>query len=705
VPSSTGVAVATSEVGILKRELEKKRKHLPTRKLIESLPSLLPRLKPCFLMSPLSVVQYLDTKLPNFDLVIFDEASQIPVWDAIGALARGDESIVVGDSKQLPPTAFFATLDSEEEEPEPGVVEDLESILQECEASDVPSMRLKWHYRSRHESLIAFSNHHYYNNELHTFPSPADRSDSLGVTLRLFPNAVYDRGGSRQNRVEAEAVVQEVLRRLRLGKEHASIGVVTFGSPQQVLIEDLLDAARREHSEIEEFFSGSEEPVLVKSLENVQGDERDTIIFSIGYGRDQTGKTTMNFGPINQNGGERRLNVAITRARQQLIVFSSIRAEDIDLGRTQAVGVRHLKTFLDYAARGPKAIAEAVELTRNREFDSGFERAVYDALVERGWRIDTQVGCAGFRIDPAVVHPDLPGRYAIGIECDGASYHSAQTARDRDRLRAAVLKGLGWRLTRVWSTDWRIDRRRCVESIERAIKAALLDTPTELQKPEPAPPASVAPAPTEDRPSPPEDAREPDPTPPQPAPLPQYRMAQPPHRIPSEADIADPAYLDLAVECVAHIVAVEHPITPGVAVRRLAGWFGIQRIREKTEQRLHDVIRIASDRHLIRAFRDALWPEAANPVAYDAFRVPGSSDGERRDAEEIPLVERVAAARYVLLAHFGMPREDLEREVARVFGAQRLTPRIQAAVGQAVDALIGSGGAVAADGSVSLPPP
>jgi len=712
-PGASSPAAPSSEMGILKRELGKKRKHIPTRKLVEALPTLLPRLKPCFLMSPLSVAQYLDARLPQFDLVVFDEASQIPVWDAIGALARGQDAIVVGDSKQLPPTAFFSTLDSDDGEPEQDIPEDLESILQECEASGIPTMRLRWHYRSRHESLIAFSNFHYYNNALQTFPSPIERSEELGVTLRYVPNGVYDKGQSRTNRVEAQAVVDEVFRRLKRGKEHASIGVVTFSQAQQVLIEDLLDAARREHPDIEPFFNEGFEPVFVKNLENVQGDERDTIIFSVCYGRDPAGKMTHNFGPINQNGGERRLNVAITRARQRLIVFSSIKSDDIDLGRTQAVGVHHFKRFLDFADRGPKALAEALELTRNGEFDSGFERAVFDALTARGWRLDTQVGCSGFRIDLAVIHPELPGRYVLGIECDGASYHSAQTARDRDRLRAEILRGLGWQLVRVWSTDWRIDPRRCIEVIERAINAALLA----LKNPKP-PEPETAPAVEPSTSSPPqqslfqsfvgpaesqkdsagEHCRDADP-------IPTYRVAHPPRSIPTGRELGDQESTQLAVECLIHIVKTEYPTTPSVAQRRLANWFRVKRVTDKAQQRLDDLVALAIGLKHIRRHGDALWPSDVDPTSYDGFRLPGSGKEVQRDVEDVPLVERVAAAHHVLSTQFGMPREELEREVARLFGAGRVTDRIQLATREAVDSLVAQGRAIVTDGKISLPQP
>ena len=442
-----------SEMGLLRRQIQRQRGHLPVRSLLQKLPNLLPRLKPCLLMSPISVAQYLDPAHPPFDLVIFDEASQIPVWDAVGAMARGKEVIIVGDPKQLPPTNFFSRADSGDgADADDSIVEDLESILDDCIAAQLPERHLNWHYRSRHESLIAFSNYHYYGNRLLTFPSP---HQELGVSFRPVAGE-YDKGKTRTNKAEAKAVVDEVLRRLRDPKLSGfSIGIVTFSLAQQLLVDDLLEEVRRKNPEIEPYFSDSAiEPLFVKNLENVQGDERDVILFSICYGPDASGRVSMNFGPLNRDGGERRLNVAITRARQEVIVFSTLRAEQIDLSRTRAQGVADLKCFLDYAERGTAAITERRSNRPDSECESPFEEQVCDALRNKGYIVHPQVGCSGYRIDLAIVDPDKPGSYLLGIECDGANYHRSKTARDRDKLRESILRGLGWNLHRVWSTDW-----------------------------------------------------------------------------------------------------------------------------------------------------------------------------------------------------------------------------------------------------------
>ncbi len=342
------------------------------------------KLAPCMMMSPLSVAQYLPADTKPFDVVVFDEASQIPAWDAIGAIARGKQVIVVGDPKQLPPTAFFDR--SSDGHDDAFDLEDLESILDECLAANIPHKRLAWHYRSRHESLIAFSNERYYDGRLVTFPSPV--TDDRAVRYVHVPGGVYERGSGRVNREEARAVVRDVVRRLTdptFAREGRSLGIVTFNTEQQRLIETLLDQERRAHPELESFF-GTElhEPVFVKNLESVQGDERDVILFSVAYGPDAAGRVSAQISVLNKDGGARRLNVAITRARYELVVFATLRPEQINLSRTEAAGVRDFKHFLEYAERGPRALAEAAA-PLDRDTDSPFEDAVRKALEERGW--------------------------------------------------------------------------------------------------------------------------------------------------------------------------------------------------------------------------------------------------------------------------------------------------------------------------------
>ncbi|TAY41484.1 DUF3320 domain-containing protein [Rhizobium leguminosarum] len=467
-----------SELGLLRHQMELQRPSKSIREMIAGMPENFAKLAPCLLMSPLSIAQYLPADQALFDVVVFDEASQITTWDAIGALARGKQAIIVGDPKQLPPTNFFGRADGGEDDPDIQEYEkDLESILDEAKASGLPVLQLNWHYRSQHESLIAFSNWHYYGNRLVTFPSPV--TEDRAVSLRYLPNAIYDRGKSRTNKSEAEAIANDATARmlawLKLPESvRPTLGVITFNSQQQSLIEDLLDQKRRDHPEIEWFFAKERiEPTVIKNLENVQGDERDVMLFSITFGHDHAGKLTMTFGALNGDGGERRLNVAVTRARQELMVYSSITSDKIDTGRTKAIGVHHLKTFLDFAERGAIALP-AVQKGSVGSFDSPFEEAVAAALDGRGWTTVPQIGVSGFRVDLGIVHPDKPGAFLAGIECDGATYHRSATARDRDKIREQILRGLGWNIVRIWSPDWWYDKNGATDRLHEALQQLVL---------------------------------------------------------------------------------------------------------------------------------------------------------------------------------------------------------------------------------------
>jgi very-short-patch-repair endonuclease len=465
-----------SGFGVLKHEVQKQRAHKPVRQLVGEMGDALTALAPCLLMSPLSVAQFLDTNRVPFDLVIFDEASQITVWDAIGSIARGRNAIIVGDPKQMPPTSFFDRSASTDDGSDGGNEEDLESILDEAMAASVKHHRLTGHYRSRHESLIAFSNHRYYGGDLVTYPCAETRESAVSFHRC---DGLWQRGKERTNPVEAKAVVKEVVRRLcDPALNNLSIGIVTLNAEQQRLIMDLLDDERRKNPSLEQFFNedGVDEPVFIKNLETVQGDQRDVILLSIGYGPDQPGAKTMpmRFGPLLRKGGERRLNVAITRATSEVVIFASFDADMIDLSRTQAEAVKDLKHYIDFAVRGPVALGEAIlSVAGTEDYDSPFEEAVARGLQKSGWIVHTQIGVSKFRVDLGIVHPDAPGRYLAGIECDGATYHSTPTARDRDRVRHAVLEGLGWSLVRIWSTEYFNDPNRVLEKVDAKLTELL----------------------------------------------------------------------------------------------------------------------------------------------------------------------------------------------------------------------------------------
>lgn len=470
MPDTTGPN-APHEYGVLAREVQRQRGHKPVRQLVQELGACLLDLTPCFMMSPLSVAQFLPSDYQAFDLVVFDEASQITVWDAVGAIARGKNVIVVGDPKQMPPTNFFNRAQDMDDSDEA----DLESILDQAMAATVAYHRLTGHYRSRHESLIAFSNHQYYQNSLTTYPC-ADTRDTAVVWHRV--DGLYSRGAARNNPIEARAVVSEVVRRLKDPKlQKMSIGIVTLNSEQQQLIENLLDDERRKDTSLERFFKETyPEPVFVKNLETVQGDQRDIICLSVGYGPTEPGALTMsmNFGPLNRQGGERRLNVAITRASTEMLVFTSFDSSMIDLSRTPSVAVKDLKAYIDYAARGPVSLARRTHFINEvDQFDSDFEQAVAARLREKGWQLRTQIGVSKFRIDLGVLDPDVGGSFLAGIECDGASYHSSPSARDRDRVRHIILENLGWKLIRIWSTDYFINPEKVIDRVHNHLEVLL----------------------------------------------------------------------------------------------------------------------------------------------------------------------------------------------------------------------------------------
>lgn len=460
--------------GVLSRQLQRTIGHMPVRKLVGEMGQALSALTPCMLMSPLSVAQFLPADTSLFDLVVFDEASQITVPDAIGAIARGRRCIVVGDPHQMPPTRFFDKAPGSDDAGDSDTEPDLDSILDEALAARVPLHRLTGHYRSRHESLIAFSNHAYYKGELVTFPS-ADTRDTAVVLHKV--DGIYARGKGRTNQIEAQAVVNAAIKLLSdPTRNELSLGIVTMNSEQQRLIEDLLDSERRKRPDLERFFNhNAREPVFIKNLETVQGDQRDVIMISVCYGPTEPGAATMSmsFGPLNRKGGERRLNVAITRATSEVMVFTSFDPSMIDLTRTQAEAVRDLKHYLEFAAQGPSALGAAIRSMAIDDYDSDFEMSVAEGLRRLGWTIRTQIGVSKFRIDLGVIHPDAPGKFLAGVECDGATYHSSPSARDRDRVRHIILERLGWHLLRIWSTDWFIDPEARLQKLNEDLQALL----------------------------------------------------------------------------------------------------------------------------------------------------------------------------------------------------------------------------------------
>lgn len=692
LPRSGDAAAASSEPGILKRELAKKTKHKALRKLLTEIPNLLTRLKPCLLMSPLSVAQYLPATGRRFDIVVFDEASQIGPHDAIGAIARGNQVVIVGDSKQLPPTTFFQKAADDEGPVDDNAVEDMESILDQALASNMPEQMLGWHYRSRHESLIEFSNIKYYDTRLHIFPAARGRVPDLGVKFHHIAEGVYDTGKTRQNALEAAAVVAELVRNLRAyTPAERTFGVVTFSATQQELIEELLLKERERFPEIEPHFAEDHplrgEKVFIKNLETVQGDERDEVFFSIGYGPDVQGKLVMNFGPLNRDGGERRLNVAVTRARMQLRVFSSIKAGDIDTNRTKAKGSADLKAFLRFAEDRMISSLDTND-EPSGDFDSDFERDVYDVLRASGHRVHTQVGCGGYRIDLAVSHPTQKGVYALGIECDGAAYHSGPTARDRDRLRQSVLEGLGWKLHRIWSTDWVYEREREMTRLEEAIEAACSAQPVAARVPSVAPVRLETAVPANQGgggPSPPSASvsgdRQVDSTPVIP-----YQKARLDPVSSRPEDIYGAAYASHLGGLVLRALSAEAPVHVDELTRRVVTAFGGGRISDRSRRRVLEAIPAST--YVVDG--EFVWERAANRRNWTDVRVPPSGE-DARDLELIALEEIGAAARWVLTSNLSLDVDDLVRQTARLFRIQRLGQKVEERVRQGVALLVQQG--------------
>ena len=665
IPNFTKEAAHSSELGILQRAIRSGGRGVSIRRLFEQLPNLLPRLCPCMLMSPISAAQYLDPRRESFDIVVFDEASQLPTCKAVGALARGENAVIVGDPKQMPPTAFFATNTLDEDNLD---AEDLESILDDCLALNIPQTHLLWHYRSRHESLIAFSNSRFYENKLYTFPSVNDRERKVQL---IHVDGLFERGKNRQNRAEAQAVIEELKRRCHddaLSKQ--SVGVVTFNINQQNLIDDLLSEACREDTALEAWVYQSAEPLFIKNLENVQGDERDVILFSVGYGPDEEGKVYMNFGPLNRDGGWRRLNVAITRARQEMTVFATLRPEQIDLNRTAAEGVAALKGFLEYAERGtiPQSDTNHAAILESATIANTIRRF----LKEQGFETTAQVGHSAYRIDIGVIDPKDPDRYRLGILLDSSSYGTAKTVRDREVGQIGVLEGLGWKLYRIWTMDWWDNPEAELQKLLTILTAEPDDTDPP-KKPDPIPErspvlASSTPAPAEIAPE---------------IPVPVYQPAKLPQDHISAEDFLLPRYVAGIRKKIDAVIRAEAPISQGLLLKRITQSYGITRAGSRIQNHLTNIL---NDMELWTTTLDDrifYWDAAQDPVTWHQFRT-AESEESRRDARDIPVQEAANALRQVLSEQISMSQEDLIREAAKLLGYARLGSAITALIVAAI---------------------
>ncbi len=687
-----------SKLGILKHEMRKKRRHMPLRRLFELCGDVVQAMKPCFMMSPISVAQYLAPGRLTFDVVIFDEASQVEPADAFGAIARGNQLLLIGDEKQLPPTNFFNRIEGEGNDGGAGVDEgeaaaaDLESVLGLGAVRFPPrsTCSLRWHYRSLHESLIDFSNARFYDHRLRIFPSPRTDRGELGLSFRLVEGAVYRRGlgvNPEEARVVAAAVIEHATK-----TPESSLGVGAFSVAQQRVIEDEVERLRRGDArpEVEEFFRGNpHEPFFVKNLETIQGDERDVILLSVGYGRDQDGKVSMNFGPLNRDGGWRRLNVLVTRARRRLVVFSSITADDVRVSANSPLGIAALKSYLATAAA-----ERLVDVDPGEEVEpSPLADAVRRALTERGWDVRSNVGCTDFHVDLAILDPGDPTRFLCGIECDGPLYRDAATARDRDRTRPEVLRARGWAIERVWSADWFRRPTAVADALHRRLDELRLAPRDDAAGTEPTESPDAVDVAVDldldldgedDRPG--RDASESGGSAPGDgdAPLPDvvpYRSAKPRRLGDGEALRAlSPQKL---ARTLAAIVKEEGPIHRDEALRVLIGYFDTRATKHPREA--FDRALVAATTDGLIALRDPfLWPVGLE-------RTPVRRRGDDcaiTDPDSIPPEEIEEAVLIVLRREIGVPRVALAARVGALIGFRRASTKLTDSVDRAVASLL-----------------
>ncbi|MBR5898808.1 MAG: DUF3320 domain-containing protein [Muribaculaceae bacterium] len=657
LPALRKEASQSSDVGYLQKCIRNGCRGVSIRKLFESIPDLISRMCPTMLMSPLSVSQYLGANWPQFDLIVFDEASQMPTCEAIAAISRGKSAIIVGDEHQLPPTNFFMADNFCEQHSES---EDLESILEDCLALSMSQKHLLWHYRSKHESLITFSNRIFYKNSLMTFPSNDDMATKVSFE---YVKGTYNRGTGRNNKEEAKSVVKEIQNRLSDPQTASqSIGVVTFNVNQQTLIEDMLNDMLRKNSDLEAVAAKMHEPIFIKNLENVQGDERDVILFSIGYGRDQFGKVAMNFGPLNRDGGERRLNVAVSRARYEMKVFSSLKADDIDLYRTNAKGVKCLKSFLDYAERGNIALMH-MEYGTKRKTKDAFIESVATALKAKGHTVNTNIGTSEYRVDIGIVDPTNPDRYLLGLLCDGYNYVASNTAHDRDVTTPSVLSLLGWRTYNIWSLEWWDTPEHVLNGIIREIERINStddenNEETIVEEPAPINNTTI------------EEAA---------VIATEYTPAELSVRHADSAMFSQGYYTDSVVNDIQTIIEAEAPISRRFLIKRLLNSYDISRNGVRINAYLTEVFK---DMNLVTSGTDDIffWKSQEQRDNYSEYRMASG-----REALDIAPEEVTQAVLQVIKEQFAIDEDGLISETARLFGYACVRDNVHASMKRGID--------------------
>lgn len=665
LPNTTLEAMQSSEIGILQRAIKNRGRGLSIRKLFDQIPTLLPRIAPCMLMSPISVAQYFDANTDHFDILIFDEASQLPTSEAVSALARAKQAIVVGDPKQMPPTSFFSANKMDEEDIE---VEDLESILDDCLSLSVPSKYLLRHYRSKHESLISFSNVNFYESKLLTFPS----SDDSNRKVKLHRvEGYYDKGKTRTNKFEAAEIVEYIKSHYHHPERRKlSLGVVTFSQAQLNLIENLLFKAFVSDPKLEEYAYQNEEPLFIKNLENVQGDERDIILFSIGYAPDEEGKMSMNFGPINREGGWRRLNVAVTRSRYEMHIFSTLKSEQIDLSRTTSEGVASLKAFLNFAENGYLNIRkeETLEFTNRQHLSESIAKKI----MERGYDTHCNIGTSGFKVDIGIVHPEKQEQYILGIVIDGHYYYDAQTTNDRERVIPSVLKNLGWNIHRIWTVDWYENPNRIIDALIEKVEN-LKNQPEVVEEiviKEPTVPLKFMPIETSDS-----DWMD----------LPMSKqMLYIAHDLTPNPDANSEniyEYHNRAIlkQQFQKLVETEAPISKSLLFKKVMTAWNVSRAGSKLSQYFEEIL---ADLNLTQTHHHQTfyWPD--DHFELEFYR---SNDIERRNMEDIAPEEILIALEEVITNNLSIEEDELLRYLARTFGFAKVGNQIERQLRYSID--------------------
>lgn len=694
----------SGQVGGLRRQLERKRGGMSIRALLDNFGELITAIMPCTLMSPDSVARFFPAKPGLFDIVVFDEASQVRVADAVGAMGRSRSVVVVGDSKQMPPTSFAEVgAADDDEDVAPDAVVDEESILTECVQSQVPRQWLSWHYRSQDEALIAFSNQNYYEGRLASFPAPQASGSGHGVSL-VRVDGVFERSGKgktlRTNRVEAERIVADIRQRFALSPAVApSLGVVTFNAQQRDLIENLLRDAGDDR-----LVAALDEPdgLFVKNLENVQGDERDTILFSVAFSANDKGVVPLNFGPLSRPGGERRLNVAITRARREVVLYSSFNPAALRAEETAQIGTKHLKAYLEMAARGVDTLNGGGR--RQPVFDYHRDD-IASALRSEGLSVTADVGLSDFRVDLVISDPLEPERPLVAVLLDGPSWYSRRTVADRDGLPVDVLSGLlKWpAVERVWLPEWLENRTATVERLRRAVEDAKVrraePEPVEVEAEpvvsvvEPAAVMSQEPVATEPRELAPLRSA---PAAPVAAPAPRRHPMLQTFREWVPQTVGDISVLDeIAMQhakqkvrtVIEAVIAAEGPIHPDRLVRLVAGAFGLNRVAESRRKAIRQLVPVDYRRR--SGPEGFYWPTGIDPESWREVRCP--VDGSARPIDEVSLIEVSNAMLVIAEQTGGIEAEELKREALGLFGGKRMTAGIEARLGEALESAVAKG--------------